>query len=67
METSVPNTSESDRYRPIAAPLHTVLLLAAAGLWAGMAIFGSDQLRAAANPNRMQLYSRTSSVRVKPE
>jgi membrane protease YdiL (CAAX protease family) len=59
METAVPATPETDAYRPIAAPLHTIFVLAAVAVWAGTAVLGVDQLRAAVNPNRLQLYSRT--------
>jgi membrane protease YdiL (CAAX protease family) len=59
MGTTAIAPSESDRYRRIAAPLHTVLVLAAAGAWALRGITYSDQMRAAVNPNRISMYGRT--------
>jgi membrane protease YdiL (CAAX protease family) len=58
VDTSAQPPSRSDRYRPIAAPLHTVLVLAAAGAWAFWGRFHSDPMRATGNPNRVSMYSR---------
>jgi len=56
MGTSAPVQSASDRYPRAASPIHTILVLAAAGGWAiGHKIF-ADQLSATANPNRVRYY-----------
>ena len=49
---------ESDRFRPIAARLHTVLVLALLAGWAYWEKIDSDQMRAAANPDRIGFYTR---------
>jgi CAAX protease family protein len=59
MGTSASAPSESDRYRRVAAPLHTVLVLAAAGAWAIRGVMHSDQMRAAVALNRIGMYGRT--------
>jgi CAAX protease family protein len=48
--------SASDRYPRVASPLHTILMLAAFTAWTFAAKILSDQMRAAANPNRVRLY-----------
>jgi len=59
METSAPAQSASDRYRRVASPIHTILVLVAIGAWSiGHKIF-ADQLSATANPNRMRFYAVT--------
>jgi membrane protease YdiL (CAAX protease family) len=56
METSALSQLTSDRYPRIASPLHTILMLAVLSGWAFWAKILTDQLRAAANPNRVRLY-----------
>jgi membrane protease YdiL (CAAX protease family) len=59
METSASAQSASDRYRRVAGPIHTILVLVAIGAWTiGHKIF-ADQLSATANPNRMRFYAVT--------
>ncbi len=48
--------SASDRYPRVASPLHTILVLAALGVWAFLAKIFTDQLSAAATPNRVRIY-----------
>jgi len=56
MEISAPAQSASGRYPRVASPIHTILVLAAIGGWTiGHKIF-TDQLIAAANPNRVRFY-----------
>lgn len=59
METSANVPPESDRYRRVAAPLHTVLVLAASGAWAWRGVLNAEHLRGAANLNRIGMYGRT--------
>lgn len=59
MEISAPPPPDSDRYRRVAAPLHTILVLAAVGFWAFRGAIRADQLRAAVNLSRAGLYERT--------
>jgi membrane protease YdiL (CAAX protease family) len=59
MGTAVIAPSGSEFYRRVAAPLHTVLVLAAAGAWAIRGILHADQMRAAVNANRIGMYGRT--------
>ena len=56
MDNCVPAQSASDRYRQVASPLHTVLVLAALGGWAFSHKISTDQLSVAANPNRVRFY-----------
>jgi membrane protease YdiL (CAAX protease family) len=56
MESSPPAQSTSDRYPPVASPLHTILVIAVLGAWASVAKISTDQLSAAVNPNRVRLY-----------
>ena len=58
METAPLPQFESDRYRPVAAPLHTICVLAVLGVWAYWGSTRSDQMRAAANPDRVSFYTR---------
>ena len=56
MEISAPAQSASGCYPRVASPIHTILVLAAIGGWTiGHKIF-TDQLIAAANPNRVRFY-----------
>jgi uncharacterized protein len=59
MGTSAIAPSQSERFRGVAAPLHTVLVLAASGAWALRGSLNSEQMRTAANPNRIGMYGRT--------
>jgi uncharacterized protein len=56
MGTSALAQSASDRYPHVASPIHTILVLAALGGWTFLANLLSDQMRAAANPNRVLVY-----------
>jgi len=56
MGTSALAQSPSDRYSQVASPLHTILVLAALGGWTFLAKILADQMRAAANPNRVRVY-----------
>jgi membrane protease YdiL (CAAX protease family) len=59
METAGIVTQAPDRFTRVAAPLHTVLVLAAAGAWALRGAMQADHLRAAVNLNRIGMYGRT--------
>jgi len=59
METSALAQPASDRYPPVAGPLHTILVLAMLTGWAFWGKILADQLRAAANPNRVRFYAVT--------
>jgi len=59
MGTATVAPSGSERFRGIASPLHTVLVLAASGAWALRGILNSEQMRTAVNPNRIRMYGRT--------
>lgn len=59
MQTSVPLRSQLDRYTRTAAPLHTVLVLAAVAAWAFRGWIHAGQARAVANPDRLAGYART--------
>ena len=48
--------SASDRYPQVASPIHTILVLAVLGGWAFWHKISADQLRVAANPNRVRFY-----------
>lgn len=56
METSAQAQSASNRYTPIASPIHTILVLVVLGGWAIWHKSFADQLSLAANPNRVRLY-----------
>jgi uncharacterized protein len=59
MEASPIESPASDLYRRVAAPLHTVLVLAALGAWALQGIVNSEYMRRAVNPDRIGMYWRT--------
>jgi membrane protease YdiL (CAAX protease family) len=59
METSVTAPSASGYYTRIANPLHTILVLAAQGVLAFRTMMRVDQMRAAVNVDRVQIYERT--------
>ena len=56
METSALPHSASDRYPKAAGPIHTIFVLAVLGGWTFWGKVLADQLRAAANPNRLRFY-----------
>jgi membrane protease YdiL (CAAX protease family) len=59
METAGIAARAPVRYTRVAAPLHTMLVLAASGAWALRGILNSDQMRTAAHPNHIAMYGRT--------
>jgi uncharacterized protein len=59
MESSVAAPSASGDYGRIANPLHTILVLAAQGGLVFRAMMRMDQMRAAVNVDRVQIYERT--------
>jgi len=56
VETSALGQPASDGYRRVASPIHTILVLAVLGGWAFWHKISADQLRVAANPNRVRFY-----------
>ena len=56
VDNSVRAQSASDRYRQVASPLHTILVLVVLGGWALWHKISADQLSVAANPNRVRFY-----------
>jgi CAAX protease family protein len=56
MDTSALAQSASDRYPQAAGPIHTIFVLAMLGGWTFWGKILADQLRAAANPNRLRFY-----------
>ena len=56
MESSALPQSASDRYPKAAGPIHTIFVLAVLGGWTFWGKVLADQLRAAANPNRLRFY-----------
>ncbi|MFZ0300018.1 MAG: type II CAAX endopeptidase family protein [Candidatus Sulfotelmatobacter sp.] len=56
VDNSVPAQSASDRYRQVASPLHTILVLVVLGGWALWHKISADQLSVAAKPNRVRFY-----------
>ena len=56
METSALGQSSSDRYRKVASPSHTILVLAALGGWAFSRKISADHLSMGAQPNRVRSY-----------
>ena len=59
MGTATIAPSQSGRYQRVAAPLHTVFVVAAAGAWAFRGVMQAEQMRAMVNPNRIGMYGRT--------
>jgi uncharacterized protein len=59
MGTSTIAPTAPERFRRVAAPLHTVLVLVASATWALRGILNSEQMRAAVSPNRIGMYGRT--------
>jgi uncharacterized protein len=56
VDNSVPAQSAADRYRQVASPLHTILVLVVLGGWALWHKISADRLSVAANPNRVRFY-----------
>jgi hypothetical protein len=56
MKTSALDQSAANRYPRVASPMHTILVLAALVGWAFLSKIFADQLRVAANPNRVRAY-----------
>jgi hypothetical protein len=56
METSALAQSASERYPQAAGPIHTIFVLTVLGGWTFWGKALADQLRAAANPNRVRFY-----------
>jgi uncharacterized protein len=56
METSALGQSSSDRYRKVASPVHTILVLAVLGGFAFWHKTSADRLSVASNPNRVRFY-----------
>lgn len=56
METSAVAQSTSDRYPRVASPIHTILVLVALVGWTLLAKILTEQMSAAANPNRVRFY-----------
>jgi CAAX protease family protein len=56
MGTSALAQSLSDRHSRVASPIHTVVVLATLGVWTFLAKVLADQMRVAANPNRVRAY-----------
>jgi membrane protease YdiL (CAAX protease family) len=59
MATTATARSEADLYGRIAAPLHTILVLAALGALVVRGVMRADQARAMASMNRVTMYERT--------
>ena len=59
MENVSPTLSESDPFRLIASPLHTVILIAAEGVMAVRTTMHVEQMRNAIDLNRVHMYERT--------
>jgi CAAX protease family protein len=59
MESASPTQSESEQFRQIASPLHTVILLAAEGVMAVRTAMHAEQMRNAVDLNRVHMYERT--------
>jgi uncharacterized protein len=56
MHRSAPTQSASDRSPQAAGPIHTIFVLTILGGWTFWGKILADQLRAAANPNRVRFY-----------
>ena len=56
METSTLSQPASDRYPRVASTIHTIVVLVVLGGWAFLAKAFTNQLSAAANPNRVRAY-----------
>src|SRR5260221_11582965 len=59
MATTATARSEPDLYGRIAAPLHTIIVLAVQGALVVRGVIRADQTRAMASMNRVTLYERT--------
>jgi len=58
MEAASPTRSNSESFRRIAHPLHTIILLAAEGVMAVRAAMHAAQMRTAVDLNRVHMYER---------
>jgi CAAX protease family protein len=54
--TSTVDSSAPDPYRPLARPIHTILLLALFGVWQFLGIMMLDQMTAEVIPHRARVY-----------
>ena len=59
METAVQTEPRSDRFDRVASPWHTFVVLGAIGAMVFWGRLRADQMRAAANPDRVALYEHT--------
>jgi len=59
METAVPAKPRSDKFDRVASPWHTLVVLAAIAAMVFWGRLRADQMRAAANPDRLALYEHT--------
>jgi membrane protease YdiL (CAAX protease family) len=59
MATTTTTPSETGGYKRIAHPVHTIIVLLALGLWAYLGKIRADQMRDAADVDRVYLYART--------
>ena len=59
METASPTQSNSECFRRIAHPLHTIFLLAGEGVLVVRAAMNAERMRTAVDLNRVQMYERT--------
>jgi membrane protease YdiL (CAAX protease family) len=59
METAVQTEPRSDRFDRVASPWHTFVVLGAIGVLVFWGRLRADQMRAAANPDRVALYEHT--------
>lgn len=59
METASPTQSNSECFRRIAHPLHTIILLAGEGMLVVRAAMNAERMRSAVDLNRVQIYERT--------
>lgn len=59
MESASPTRSESEQFRQIASPLHTVILLAAEAVMALRSAMHAEQMRNVVDLNRIHMYERT--------
>ena len=59
MERASPTQSESEQFRQIASPLHTVILLAAEVVMALRSATHAEQMRNVVDLNRIHMYERT--------
>jgi membrane protease YdiL (CAAX protease family) len=56
MENGATLAPVSDRYRQIAGPIHTILVVAILAVWAFLGSIRADRMRTEANPHRVRVY-----------